>query len=174
MKKIFLSFKPEYFLPLKFGLKKYEYRKRFCDEDTIAYLYLSGKSREVIGMMKLGKPIRLDKTRDNYVNYPDTLRRVDEYILNRDIYAIPIISLALFKSPISLNEIRDNIPNFMPPQMYYLLENNKVLKDFLEKRELQQELFVHKHDKIYLDNLAVTVSEMKNSSEYKKLSKKEK
>ena len=55
MKKIFLSFRPEYFEPLLYGIKKYEYRKRFCDEETIAYLYLSGKSRQVVGIVELGK-----------------------------------------------------------------------------------------------------------------------
>ena len=39
MKEIFLSFRPEYFKPLLYGIKKYEYRKRFCDEETRAYLY---------------------------------------------------------------------------------------------------------------------------------------
>ena len=46
MKEIFLSFSPEYFKPLLYG---YEYRKRFCDEETSVYLYLSGKSRQVVG-----------------------------------------------------------------------------------------------------------------------------
>ena len=60
VKEIFLSFRPEYFKPLLYGIKKYEYRKRFCDEETRAYLYLSGKSRQVVGVMELGRPIRLD------------------------------------------------------------------------------------------------------------------
>ena len=99
MKEIFLSFRPEYFGPLLYGIKKYEYRKRFCDEETIAYLYLSGKSRQVVGIMELGKPIRLDETRDNYLNYPDVLKRVDEYVESKDINAIPIKSLSLSKNP---------------------------------------------------------------------------
>lgn len=52
MKEIFLSFRPEYFKPILYGLKMYEYRKRFCDEETKAYLYLSGKKRIVIGVIK--------------------------------------------------------------------------------------------------------------------------
>lgn len=96
MKEIFLSFRPEYFKPLLYGIKKYEYRKRFCDEETKAYLYLSGKSRQIVGIMELGKPVRLDLTRNDYLNYPDTLKRVDEYILSKDINAVPIKSLALF------------------------------------------------------------------------------
>ncbi len=103
MKEIFLSFRPEYFKPLLYGIKKYEYRKRFCKEETRAYLYLSGKSRQVIGVMDLSKPIRLDLTREDYLNYSETLKRVDKYILNKDINAVPIKSLALFDNPISLS-----------------------------------------------------------------------
>lgn len=158
MKEIFLSFRPEYFGPLLYGIKKYEYRKRFCDEETKAYLYLSGKAKQVIGIMELGKPIRLDITRDDYLNYPSTLKRVDEYIASKDIYAIPIKSLALFKNPLSLEDIRNEITNFMPPQMYFVLDNHLKLKQFLEQQKVCNKLFYHNHDCIYYDNLAKSVN----------------
>lgn len=169
MKEIFLSFRPEYFKPLLYGIKKYEYRKRFCDEETKAYLYLSGKARQVIGIVELGKPIRLDLTRNNYLDYPDTLKRVDNYILSGDVNAVPIKSLSLFKNPISLDDIRKEIPGFMPPQMYYVLDNHPKLKDILEKQAIGSKVFVHKHDGIYYDNLAMSVSELKDTDEFKKL-----
>ena len=172
MKEIFLSFRPEYFGPLLYGIKKYEYRKRFCDEETIAYLYLSGKSKQVIGIMELGKPIRLDDTRDNYIDYPDTLKRVDEYIESKDINAIPIKSLSLFKNPLSLEDIRKEIPNFMPPQMYFVLDNHLKLKQLLEQQKVCEKLFYHEHNCIYYDNLAKSVSELKKTDEYINLEKK--
>lgn len=169
MKVIFLSFRSEYFKPLLYGIKKYEYRKRFCDEETKAYLYLSGKSRQVIGFVELGKPIRLDLTRNNYLDYPDTLKRVDNYILNGDVNAVPIKSLFLFKNPISLDDIRKEIPGFMPPQMYYVLDNHPKLKDILEKHVIGSKLFVHKHDVVYYDNLAKSVTDLIKTDEFKKL-----
>lgn len=169
MKEIFLSFRPEYLKPLIYGLKKYEYRKRFCTEETKAYLYLSGKSRKVIGVMELGCSIRLDLTRNNYINNKETLKRVDKYINNKDINAIPIKSLSLFEEPITLEEIRRTIPNFMPPQMYYILDNHKKLKEILEKQKLKPKLFTHKHDNIYYDNLAMSVNELEKLEEFKKL-----
>ena len=171
MKELFLSFRTEYFKPLLYGVKKYEYRKRFCNEETKAYLYLSGKSRQVIGYLDLGKPIRLDITRNDYLNYPETLERVDKYILSGDINVVPIKSLVLFKSPISLDDLRKEIPGFMPPQMYYVLDNNPELKEFLEKQELGERVFTHKHDVIYYDNLAKSISELKKSDEFKELDK---
>ncbi len=172
MKEIFLSFRPEYFKPLLYGVKKYEYRKRFCFEETKAYLYLSGKVKKVVGIMQLGKPIRLDLTRDDYLNYPDTLKRVDEYIVSKDINAIPIKSLSLFKKPISLQDIRKEIPDFMPPQMYFILENHLKLKEILEKQPINERLFYHKHNGIYYDNLAKSVSELEKTDEFKKLHSK--
>lgn len=169
MKEIFLSFRPEYFKPLLYGIKKYEYRKRFCDEKTRAYLYLSGKSKQVVGVMELDQPIRLDFTRENYVNDLKTLKRVDEYILNKDINAIPIRSLTLFDNPISLDEIRNEIPNFMPPQMYFVLDNHPKLKSLLEKQPLNERLFVHSHEAIDYDNLAMSVRELEKTDEFKKL-----
>ena len=169
MKEIFLSFRPEYFKPPLYGIKKYEYRKRFCDEETKAYLYLSGKSRQVIGVMELGKPIRLDLTRENYLEYPETLKRVDAYILSKDINAVPIKSLALFDKPIGLNEIREQIPGFMPPQMYFVLDNHAKLKSLLEKQPLSKKLFVNDHEHVYYDNLAMSVSELEETQEFKRL-----
>lgn len=173
MKEIFLSFRPEYYKPLLYGIKKYEYRKRFCDEETKAYLYLSGKVRQVVGIMELGKPIRLDLTRDDYLNYPETLKRVDKYISSKDINAIPIKSLSLFKEPISLEDIRKEIPNFMPPQMYYILDNQPKLKQISESHSVNERLFYHKHDGIYYDNLAKSVSELEKTEEFKNYTYKE-
>jgi len=169
MKEIFLSFRPEYFKPLLYGMKKYEYRKRFCDEETTAYLYLSGKSRKVVGVMELGRPVRLDLTREDYLNYPETLKRVDKYILTKNINAVPIKSLALFANPIRLDEIRNKIPNFMPPQMYFVLDNHPKLKSLLENKPLNKKLFVHNHEGIYYDNLAMSVNELEKTDEFKKI-----
>lgn len=131
----------------------YEYRKRFCEEETKAYLYLSGKVRCIVGVMMLDKKIRLDRTRDNYLKYPDTLKRVDEYIALGDINAVPIKSLTLFKEPISLEEIRSCVSSFRPPRMYYVLNEDSPIMKLLKERTLDKPLFVHKHDGIYYDNL---------------------
>lgn len=167
MKEIFLSFRPEYFKPILYGMKKYEYRKRFCNEETRAYLYLSGKKKMVIGIMELGVPIRLDKTVNNYTG--DTRERVTNYIAKRDVCAVPIKSLSLFERPLSLTEIREFISDFMPPQMYYVLDNNTKLKELMQRQKLKECEFVHKHDKIYYDNLAMSVRDMMATLEFKKI-----
>lgn len=76
MKEILLSFHPRAYNPLYDGIKMYEYRRRFCKEEVKAYLYLSGNVRKVVGVMMLGETIRLDLTRNNYINYPETLKEL--------------------------------------------------------------------------------------------------
>ena len=81
----------------------------------------------------------------------------------------PIKSLALFDKPINLDDIRKEIPNFMPPQMYFVLDNHPKLKSLLERQFLNEKLFVHNHDGIYYDNIAMSVSELEKTDEFKKL-----
>ena len=57
----------------------------------------------------------------------------------------------------------------MPPQMYFVLDNHPKLKSLLEKQPLNKKLFVHSHDEIYYDNLAMSVSELEKTDEFKKL-----
>ncbi len=172
MRTLFLSFNDKYFRPLYFGLKKYEYRKRFCNEESICYLYLSGKSRKVIGILRLGKPIKLKEIVNHLEEYKETKKRVESYIEDRVENAVPILELSLFKKAISLEELRKEFPGFMPPQMYYDLDNNQELLSFLQKQEKELSLFIHKHDKIYYDNLCVSVKDLEQTEEFQNMLKK--
>lgn len=167
MKEIFLSFRPEFFKPILYGMKKYEYRKRFCSEETKAYLYLSGNKKMVIGVMELGVPIRLDKRACEFINYPDTYKRVINYVNSSELCAIPIKSLSLFETPITLEEIRSVIKNFRPPRMYYVLKKEMELYSILKNKKLKECEFTHKHDHIYYDNLALSVAEMIKTKKFK-------
>lgn len=171
-KELFLSFNPKYFKPLLYGLKKYEYRKRFCDEETIAYLYLSQKIQKVIGIVELGTPLKLENVIKELDSDSDVFRRVDNYLRKGNKNAVPIKSLQLFKRSISLDEIRKEIPNFRPPQMYYLLDNHQKLQDLMHKQEVDKVLLVHDHEKIYLDNLALSCREIEQTEKYKSIDRK--
>ncbi len=167
MRTLFLSFNDKYFKPLYYGIKKYEYRKRFCNEESICYLYLSGKTRKVIGILKLDKPIKLREIVNHLDGHKETKKRVDSYIELGVENAVPILELSLFKKEIKLEELRKKFNGFMPPQMYYDLDNNKKLLNYLEKQEIDKTIFVHKHDEIYYNNLCVSVKELEATEEFK-------
>lgn len=165
-RKIFLSFRPEFFRPILYDIKKYEYRKRFCNEPTTAYLYLSSPVREVIGIMELGKPINISEIINQFDINSDTYKRLEHNLNNREIFAIPIESFQLYKEPISIEEIKELEPNFFVPQCYLNIENFPKVYSMLLNQSKYDKEFYNSHDFIYNDNLGMSCKEMELTSEF--------
>ena len=103
MKTILLSFKPQYFEPIRLGTKKYEYRGRFADEELKAYIYLSSPEKKVAAIMYLGRRLQLEDMKHKFKEEPETVNRIEQYIsLYNKRYAIPINRVALIH-PIPLD-----------------------------------------------------------------------
>lgn len=165
-RKIFLSFRPEFFRPILYDIKKYEYRKRFCDEPTTAYLYLSSPIRKVIGIMELGKALHMDEIVSNYSKDSNEYARIIKCLEIGEKYAIPIESLQLFKNPVPIEKIKEIKNDFSVPQCYLNLENYKSVLDYLEVQPIYDVEFYNKHNIIYEDNLAMTCREMELTNEF--------
>lgn len=170
--KIFLSFMPNYFRPILYGMKKYEYRKRFKNEPTKAFLYLSSPVQEVVGVLELEKPL----LNADVINLLDkeslAFERISKCIKNNEKYSIPIKSLQLYKKPISLKELKQISSNFFVPHAYLNIENYPVILDFLENQEMYEKEFVHNHEELYLKNLGMTCKEMERTKEFQLLDEK--
>ena len=96
-KKYFSKFQTRVFQTNFNGIKKYEYRKRFCKEPVIAYLYLSSPVQEVIGKIKFEKPLMTKELLDVYSNNKKIKSRLLRCLENKEQYIIPIVSLQLFE-----------------------------------------------------------------------------
>ena len=167
-REIFLSFKPEYFRPILYDIKKYEYRKRFCMEATTAYLYLSAPLQEVIGIMELGVPIL---TKDILNKYPEEsiiYKRTQHCIEVGELFAIPIESLQLYKCPISISQIKELDTSFHVPQCYLNLANYKNVYNYIKNQEMYYVEFVNKHSEIYEYNIGATCREMELMPEFER------
>lgn len=166
-RKIFLSFRPEYFRPILYNIKKYEYRKRFCKEPITAFLYLSAPVQEVIGIVELGMPIDLILIKDKYKNKDKCIyERINKTIDGREVFAIPIESLQLFKEPVSINQIKKIDNDFHVPQCYLNIEKYNEVYNFLCDRELYEKEFLNQHKEIYENNFCVSCSEMECTEEF--------
>lgn len=170
-RKIFLSFRPEFFRPILYGIKKYEYRKRFCNEDTSAYLYLSSPVREVIGIMELGKPIIMSEEILKYEKNSKIYNRIYDCLENKELYAIPIESLRLFKKPISICEIKAVEPTFSVPQCYLNIEKFPSLVRYFNEQEMYDIEFINDHSNIYENNFGMSCKEMELTEEFVKKDK---
>lgn len=165
-KEIFLSFKPDFFRPILYNIKKYEYRKRFCMEATSAYLYLSAPLQEVIGIMELGVPIKTADILDKYPIGSIVYKRIQRCIDSGEQFAIPIESLQLFIKPISLLTLKQLEPSFHVPQCYLELSKYNNIYTYFKKQDMFEIEFYNKHDMIYEGNLGMTCREMELMPEF--------
>ena len=170
-REIFLSFKPNFFRPILYGIKKYEYRKRFCKEATTAYLYLSAPIQEVVGILELGIPIITNEIIKKYSTDTVIHKKIQRCIDNGEIFAIPIISLQLYKQPIHISKIKQLDKSFHIPQCYLNICNYKEIYNYLKSQEMYDIEFFNDHSEIYVDNFGSTCKEMELTSEFNNLDK---
>ena len=165
-KKIFLSFRPEFFRPILYDIKKYEYRKRFCSEPTTAYLYLSSPVKKVIGIMELGKAIHMDKIIVEYNKDSDIYNRLNKCLEKGEKFAIPIESFQLFKNPIPIEKIKEIKNDFSVPRCYLNIEKHKKVLKFLKNQPMFEIEFYNNHNTIYENNLAMICKEIELTDEF--------
>ncbi len=164
---IFLSFRPEFFRPILYNIKMYEYRKKFCDKPTKAYLYLSYPVQEVVGIMELGKPLYTDDEINNYDKNSVIYNRIKNCIDNGEKFAIPIESLQLFKHPVSITKLKEIDPKFSVPHCYLNIKNYSNIYSFLESQELYEKEYENSHVQVYENNFCMTCKEMEATDEFK-------
>lgn len=168
MKKIILSFQADYFRPLLYGLKKYEYRKAFCHEPVLAFLYLTKPVSEFVGVLELGQRFTPDEILEAYEKDPFIQQRMKRCLQEGEKAIIPIIRFNLFKEPLSLLEIRTKNISFSVPRAFKYLDANHPLFSLLEARETYPSEFYHAHEKIYEENIGVKCLEMEETLAFKK------
>jgi predicted transcriptional regulator len=169
-KNIILSFHPDFFRPILYGIKKYEYRKSFCKEPVRAYLYLTRPVSEFIGIMELGKVHHPGDIKSMFSNNHDINKRMDVCIENKERAIVPIESFRMFKKPISLSEIKKIGIDFTVPRAFTYIDNKEILK-YLESLETFEKEFFHSHEYIYKDNIGVMCSEMEKLDEFIQMDK---
>lgn len=155
MKRILLSFNPKYYDPIVKGEKKYEYRTRFSNEAVEAYLYLSSPVRKVVSIVHLGERILLEDMLIQYGSDDETSERIKEYIgTYKKRYAIPIEKIE-FIEPISLDEIREKLPGFMPPQSYQIVKKDSELEKILSNCKLTGKVIILDHSSIKPEEICI-------------------
>lgn len=135
MKKILLSFKPFWYEKIKSGEKIFEYRKRFCDEPVMAYMYVSRPVMAVTGIIMLDKRIELDAWAKEYRDEEEIFHRIADF-RTRNKYAMPIKEF-IPTTELALKDIQKSIPGFLAPQMYYVIEDGTDLGRMLDEKIIE-------------------------------------
>lgn len=129
MRTMLLSFKADVYKRVITGEKIYEHRKVFPDEPVLAYLYVSAPVKAIVGMMRLENKTSIESWKIKYSDDRDAVSRIDA-CLEHHKYAMEITEFQETNS-ISLEKLREDLPGFVVPQMYYYIDDSKLL-NYLE------------------------------------------
>ena len=115
-------------------VKKYEYRKRFINEECVAF-YILLYHKKICGYLILGKPI-IDKVENIALiaksEHLEWYEGTKKYLNGaKKGFAIPI-KKCIIGEEISLDQLRLIGLDFTPPQLYINLEKKPKLLKFLE------------------------------------------
>lgn len=131
MKTIIISFKPEVFPALLTKEKKFEYRSKIPEGMLEVYLYLSSPVKMIVGKLILGERMPITELLNN--DSKAVKANLEKHMSEGVKFCSPIISISLFRNPVSLAEAKAFSPNFSAPQLYTYAENypelNKALKE---------------------------------------------
>lgn len=133
---LLLSLKPQYWKLILDGTKKFEFRRQFGIKPVKAFIYLSTPEKKIGGYIEFGKPI---KGTPNEIatlaeqNQKGAYESVLTYLDGKtQAYALPIESFKQIE-PITLEELRQLIPKFHPPQSYAKIKNKELLAKLLDR-----------------------------------------
>ncbi len=134
MRKILMSFTPKVYKNIKSGAKIFEYRRNYCSEPSIVYMYVSSPIKKIMAIIYLDKRISLDTWLDEYSNDFSILQRIQNFQNKNYRFAMPILSFQEIE-PISLYDLKDNVEKFVAPQSYVYIDKNKGLEDYISLNE---------------------------------------
>lgn len=126
-----MSFWPKVFNKIILQEKLIEYRRNFPKDCSYAYMYITKPIKSICAIIYFGKIHSLKDLMDEYTDNKSIFDRIKNFDSSYR-YAAEIKSVQMIK-PITLECLRKNIPNFVAPQSYILLENNPLLSSFLNE-----------------------------------------
>lgn len=147
-----MSFWPRIYDRILNQKKLIEYRRTFPKDCTHAYMYISKPVKAICAIIYFGKKYTLSDWATEYASDEIVRKRIADYS-SKYRYGMEIISIQKIK-PITLEDLRINIPNFVAPQSYVLLENNEPLATYINNNlEFIEEKIVNDLSNIFPEHI---------------------
>lgn len=124
-----MSFWPQVYNKILDGEKLLEYRRVFPKNCKCAFMYISTPVKAISGIIYFDDILHLDNLIGQFDEQTET--RINNY-LDKYHYAGTIKAIQKI-NPITLEELRNGVPNFTVPQSYLYIDNYPALKDFILK-----------------------------------------
>jgi predicted transcriptional regulator len=151
MRKMLLSFKADVYQKVVSGEKIYEHRKVFPDEPIEAYLYVSAPIKAIVGIMHLANKKDITDWKLEYAHDSEAVVRIDEYLKHHK-YAMEILDFQNTNA-IALSTLREDVPDFVVPQMYYFIDNTDLLRYLKKNLTPIGDKITHSFDSITSDQI---------------------
>lgn len=152
MRTILLSFDTEWFERLENNRLKFEYRKVLPAGELKVYFYVSSPTKAISGIAHFGDREELSTWLEKYSDRAgEVTERIHDY-LQECRYAIRIKDFQK-TNKITLTQLKNDIPDFIVPRMYYYLDNTELL-EYLENNLVSQgEKYINTFDVIEDDDI---------------------
>lgn len=124
-----MSFWPNIYDQILSQDKLIEYRRHFPKDCSYAYMYVTKPKKAICAIIYFGKIHSIEDWKKEYIENNQVIKRINEFN-NSYKYGAEIIGIQQIE-PISLESLRENIPNFVAPQSYLLLDNNPALFNYI-------------------------------------------
>lgn len=154
MRTVLMSFWPSIYNRILISDKIFEYRYRYCKEPTKVYMYVSKPIKQILGIVELGIPIDINQWKTEFSHLSNINTRIEQY-LEKYTYAMPILSFQKTNS-VSLETLKENIPNFNAPQSYIYVDRNQKLEEFLNQniRPVEDKI-INSFDNVIPDKICI-------------------
>lgn len=121
------------------GKKKYEFRSRFTEGESLAFIYVSNTVREIQSIIYFGEAIRGNAEALSVYDYEhnsNSFEGLDNYFHHGEGCAIPVKAIWTL-NPIKLSTLKKHFDGFVVPQSYYWLSNKPELLNMLLEMEVK-------------------------------------
>lgn len=130
MRTILLSFDEKWYPALKSGEKKFEHRKRFCNEQVRAFIYLGKPKQAIVAEILLDKREKLSDWLITYEEDDAACDRIKDF-MTRNKYAMRVLEFKEIK-PISLGKLQMLFTNITAPISFHDLDKKKEVLNWLD------------------------------------------
>lgn len=133
MRTILLSFDENCYPSLRNGDKIFEHRKKFCNEEVRAYLYLGKPRQQIVAEIGLSKRENLKDWLLKYKDDEIVVSRIKNFMIKNKF----VMQVKWFKEiePISIKDLQNKFPKLNIPISFHYLDNKPEVLSWLDKNK---------------------------------------
>lgn len=120
MRTILLSFDEKWYPVLKSGEKIFEHRRKFCNEEVRAFLYLGKPRQQIVAEIGLGKRELLEDWLQQYQEEKEVADRISDF-MRRNKFAMKVLWFKEIE-PINIIEVQELFPELKIPISFHFLD----------------------------------------------------